>query len=188
VSVPNQPFPLLTVLGREASGTVEQAGPLSVTSVRANGTLGDQVPGTWSKARASNSSGACVEAAALPGGEVAARNSRHPSGWAGFSDVLPAWFETYLGVEDLASVIRAFDLQFACGLFQTEDYARAVTVLGHRDARAGDGRPSNDIPERAGEPPSSRPPTTPASRTPPGSMTIGWADISIGYEGRSPSR
>jgi Domain of unknown function (DUF397) len=46
----------------------------------ANGTPGDQVPGTWRKATASNSSGACVEVAALPGGGVAVRNSRHPSG------------------------------------------------------------------------------------------------------------
>jgi Domain of unknown function (DUF5753)/Helix-turn-helix domain len=56
--------------------------------------------------------------------------------WASYSDVLPAWFEPYLGMENSAAVIRAFDLQFVCGLFQTEDYARAVTVLGHRDARA----------------------------------------------------
>jgi Domain of unknown function (DUF5753)/Helix-turn-helix domain len=54
--------------------------------------------------------------------------------WAGFSDVLPSWFEPYLGMEHSASVIRAFDLQFVCGLFQTVDYARAVTVLGHRSA------------------------------------------------------
>jgi hypothetical protein len=47
----------------------------------------------------------------------------------------PAWFEPYLGMENSASVIRAFDLQLVCDLHQTEDYARAVTVLGHRGAR-----------------------------------------------------
>jgi Domain of unknown function (DUF5753) len=41
-------------------------------------------------------------------------------------------------MEDSAAVIWAFDLQFVCGLLQTEDYARAVTVPGHRDARAGE--------------------------------------------------
>jgi hypothetical protein len=46
----------------------------------ANGTPGNQVPGPWRKSKASNSSGACVEVAALPGGDVAVRNSRHPSG------------------------------------------------------------------------------------------------------------
>ena len=45
-----------------------------------NGTPGDQVPGTWRKSTASNPSGACVEVLALPEGEVAVRNSRHPSG------------------------------------------------------------------------------------------------------------
>ncbi|WP_419995226.1 DUF397 domain-containing protein [Streptomyces boninensis] len=34
----------------------------------------------WRKARASNPSGDCVEVAGLPGGDVAVRNSRHPSG------------------------------------------------------------------------------------------------------------
>jgi hypothetical protein len=34
----------------------------------------------WRKSRASNPSGCCVEVAELPGGEVAVRNSRHPSG------------------------------------------------------------------------------------------------------------
>jgi Domain of unknown function (DUF5753)/Helix-turn-helix domain len=69
---------------------------------------------------------------------VLVSQARTQDWWVGFSDVLPAWFEPYLGMENSASVIRAFDLQFACGLFQTEDYARAVTVLGHRDARAGE--------------------------------------------------
>jgi hypothetical protein len=45
-----------------------------------NGIPADQVPGPWRKARASNPSGSCVEVAALPGGDVAVRNSRHPSG------------------------------------------------------------------------------------------------------------
>jgi Domain of unknown function (DUF397) len=34
----------------------------------------------WRKSRVSNPSGSCVELAELPGGEIAVRNSRHPSG------------------------------------------------------------------------------------------------------------
>ncbi|SFL68640.1 DUF397 domain-containing protein [Streptomyces pini] len=34
----------------------------------------------WLKSSASNATGNCVELAALPGGEVALRNSRHPAG------------------------------------------------------------------------------------------------------------
>jgi hypothetical protein len=42
------------------------------------------------------------------------------------------WLDTYLGLEAAASVIRTFELQFVHGLFQTEAYARAVTMLGHK--------------------------------------------------------
>ena len=51
--------------------------------------------------------------------------------WARYGDVLPGWFEPYLGLEASASRIRSFDLQFVHGLFQTEAYARAVASLGH---------------------------------------------------------
>jgi hypothetical protein len=54
--------------------------------------------------------------------------------WAQFGDILPSWFEPYLGLEASASRIRSFDLQFVHGLFQTEAYARAVSALGRRGA------------------------------------------------------
>jgi hypothetical protein len=45
-----------------------------------NGIPADKLHVTWRKSRRSNPSGNCVEVAALPGGEVALRNSRPPSG------------------------------------------------------------------------------------------------------------
>jgi transcriptional regulator with XRE-family HTH domain len=66
-----------------------------------------------------------------------ARQANTPGWWAKYGDVLPDWFEAYLRLEAVASVIRSFELQFVHGLFQTEEYARAVTVLGHK-ASAGD--------------------------------------------------
>ena len=54
--------------------------------------------------------------------------------WARYDDVVPDWFETYIGLEQATSLIRTYELQFVPGLFQTEDYARAVTLLGHRSA------------------------------------------------------
>jgi transcriptional regulator with XRE-family HTH domain len=59
-----------------------------------------------------------------------------PGWWWSYADVTADWFEAYLGLEAAASVIRSFELQFVHGLFQTEAYARAVTLLGHSAAPA----------------------------------------------------
>jgi transcriptional regulator with XRE-family HTH domain len=58
-----------------------------------------------------------------------ARQANVPGWWTKYGDILPDWFEAYLGLEAAASVIRTFELQFVHGLLQTEDYARAVTAL-----------------------------------------------------------
>jgi transcriptional regulator with XRE-family HTH domain len=55
-----------------------------------------------------------------------AEQSNSPDWWTKYGDVAPDWFETYLGLEAAASTIRNFEVQFVPGLFQTEDYARAV--------------------------------------------------------------
>jgi transcriptional regulator with XRE-family HTH domain len=65
-----------------------------------------------------------------------ARRSRAAEWWTQYSDILPDWFETYLALESAAVAIRSFEIQFVPGLFQTEDYARAVTRLGHQTAPA----------------------------------------------------
>jgi hypothetical protein len=65
-----------------------------------------------------------------------ARQASSPGWWSKYGDVLADWFEAYLGLEAAASVIRVFELQFVHGLFQTEDYARAVTRLGYQAAPA----------------------------------------------------
>jgi hypothetical protein len=67
-----------------------------------------------------------------------ARQANAQGWWSQYGDILPDWFETYLGLEAAASLIRTFELQFVHGLFQTEGYARAVTVLGHRAAPEGE--------------------------------------------------
>ena len=64
------------------------------------------------------------------------RQANTPGWWSGYGDIMADWFEAYLGLETAASVIRTFELQFVHGLFQTEDYARAVTMLGHTSAPA----------------------------------------------------
>lgn len=63
-----------------------------------------------------------------------AKRANEPGWWHRYSDLLPGWAETYIGLEQSASLIRTYELQFVPGLLQTEDYARAVTRLGYEDA------------------------------------------------------
>ena len=62
-----------------------------------------------------------------------AQRANAPGWWHDYSDVLPAWFEAYVGLEEVATQVRAYEVQFVPGLLQSEDYARAVTLLGHSD-------------------------------------------------------
>jgi transcriptional regulator with XRE-family HTH domain len=63
-----------------------------------------------------------------------AKQSNTPDWWTKYSDILADWFETYIGLEAAAATIRSFEVQFVHGLFQTEDYARAVTLLRRKTA------------------------------------------------------
>jgi transcriptional regulator with XRE-family HTH domain len=54
--------------------------------------------------------------------------------WHNYNDVLPSWFETYVGLEESATVIRNYEVQFVPGLLQSEGYARAVIRLGFASA------------------------------------------------------
>ena len=74
-----------------------------------------------------------------------ARQANAPGWWSKYGgDIMTDWFGEYLGLEAAASVIRAFELQFVHGLFQTEAYARAVTLLGNTAA------PAEEIDRRVG--------------------------------------
>ncbi len=64
-----------------------------------------------------------------------ASKANSPGWWHDYSDVLPHWFEAYVGLEEAASQIRAYEVQFVPGLLQTEDYARAVTMLGYSNPK-----------------------------------------------------
>jgi hypothetical protein len=113
--------------------------------------------------------------------------------WHGFADLMPGWFEVYVGLEEAASVIRCYEAQFVPGLLQSEDYARAVIRAGYplaapdeveRRVRAPDEPRAAGAPARAasdlgghrrgrGTPPARRrgghagPARTPAGAVPP---------------------
>ncbi|MGI5402007.1 helix-turn-helix domain-containing protein [Streptomyces sp. CA-135486] len=50
--------------------------------------------------------------------------------WHSYGDVLPGWFQTYVGLEGAASLIQIYEVQFVHGLLQTESYAHAVVSRG----------------------------------------------------------
>jgi transcriptional regulator with XRE-family HTH domain len=63
-----------------------------------------------------------------------ARQANNPGWWHHYGDILPPWFQSYLGLEAAASLIRTYEIQFVPGLLQTPEYARAVILLGHAGA------------------------------------------------------
>jgi len=65
-----------------------------------------------------------------------ARQANTPGWWHRYGDLLPGWFQAYIGLEEAATLIRTFEVQFVPGLLQTEAYARAVITQGNPDAPA----------------------------------------------------
>jgi hypothetical protein len=62
------------------------------------------------------------------------REANAPGWWQPYSDLLAGWFQNHLGLEEAATLIRTYEVQFVPGLLQTEAYARAVIMLGHGQA------------------------------------------------------
>ncbi|MFG2050430.1 helix-turn-helix domain-containing protein [Micromonospora sp. NPDC048935] len=67
-----------------------------------------------------------------------ARDANSPGWWHRYGDVLPTWFQSYLGLEAAAALIRSYEVQFVPGLLQTREYAKAVVLLGHGAAGPGE--------------------------------------------------
>jgi transcriptional regulator with XRE-family HTH domain len=63
-----------------------------------------------------------------------AREANAPGWWHRYAEVLPGWFQTYVGLEESAGLIRTYELQFVPGLLQSEEYARSVIELGNSEA------------------------------------------------------
>jgi transcriptional regulator with XRE-family HTH domain len=59
-----------------------------------------------------------------------ASQANQPGWWHRYQDILPGWFQAYIGLEESAESIRSYDAQFIPGLLQTEEYAAAVIALG----------------------------------------------------------
>ncbi|MER5320307.1 helix-turn-helix domain-containing protein [Streptosporangium roseum] len=59
-----------------------------------------------------------------------------PGWWHKYGDLLPNWFQVYVGLEEAASIVRTYEVQFVPGLLQSPEYARAVIMLVHSAASA----------------------------------------------------
>lgn len=62
------------------------------------------------------------------------QQSNQPGWWHRYSDLIPRWFEDFVGLEEAANRIQAYELQFVPGLLQTEPYARAIASHGRPQA------------------------------------------------------
>jgi transcriptional regulator with XRE-family HTH domain len=68
------------------------------------------------------------------------RHANQPGWWRRYSDVMPGWFQDFVGLEESASLIQAYELQFVPGLLQTQAYAMAIATRGRPEFAADDVR------------------------------------------------
>jgi transcriptional regulator with XRE-family HTH domain len=62
------------------------------------------------------------------------KQANEPGWWHRYSDLMPNWFQDFVGLEESASRIQTYELQFVPGLMQTEDYARAIASYGRPES------------------------------------------------------
>jgi transcriptional regulator with XRE-family HTH domain len=55
-----------------------------------------------------------------------AKETKAKGWWQGFGDVVPDWLDIYIGLEAAAARLSEYQGDLVTGLFQTEDYARAI--------------------------------------------------------------
>jgi transcriptional regulator with XRE-family HTH domain len=55
-----------------------------------------------------------------------ARETKAKGWWQAFGDVIPEWFDVYVGLEEAAAEISWYESELVPGLLQTEDYARTL--------------------------------------------------------------
>jgi transcriptional regulator with XRE-family HTH domain len=67
-----------------------------------------------------------------------ARDASKPGWWHRYGDALPDWFKVAVGLEESASLIRAYEPQVVPGLLQTEPYVRAITAASFPSASEED--------------------------------------------------
>jgi hypothetical protein len=62
-----------------------------------------------------------------------AKETKAKGWWQAYGDAVPDWFDIYIGLEAAAVRLSEYQGDLVTGLFQTEDYARAIITAGHPD-------------------------------------------------------
>ena len=58
-----------------------------------------------------------------------AEQANRPGWWHRYNDILPDWFQSYVGMEEAATSIRVYEPAFIPGLLQTQQYTAAVLAV-----------------------------------------------------------
>ncbi|MEU0783771.1 helix-turn-helix transcriptional regulator [Streptomyces sp. NPDC006173] len=67
------------------------------------------------------------------------RRAGEPGWWQRYDKrLMPEWFDRLVGLQEAATTIRTFEIQYVPGLLQTPDYTRAVVQRGLPTATAGE--------------------------------------------------
>lgn len=62
-----------------------------------------------------------------------AKETKSKGWWHSYGDVIPEWFEVYVGLEAASCEIREYQAELVPGLLQTKSYARMVQSMSWRD-------------------------------------------------------
>lgn len=62
-----------------------------------------------------------------------AKETKAKGWWQSYGDVVPEWFDLFVGLEAAANRISWYESELVPGLFQTSDYARALTRMHNPD-------------------------------------------------------
>lgn len=63
-----------------------------------------------------------------------AKETKAKGWWHAYGDVIPEWFDVYIGLEEASSQLISYQADLVPGLLQTEDYARAIIEEGNPGA------------------------------------------------------
>ncbi len=65
-----------------------------------------------------------------------AKETKERGWWHAHSDVMPAWFSVYIGLEEAADSLWIYQSELVPGLFQTAEYAHALITADNPHARS----------------------------------------------------